>query len=222
MQFDGRAGRPVGFRRRTTDDERRTTDDGRRTTDDDKERLMKGLFKDLQYAVRVLLKTPTFAAVAVLTLALGIGANTAIFTVVNAVLLRPLPYHDPSRLVMVWVDLIVCGGFVMEWIGFVNQVDWKAQTDVFEGVTTVRGWNANIAGGDLPEALNGEQSTYEYFDVLGRRPNSDVLSSRRTMSGMRRESSCSATACGSGVSAAIAASSARRCRSMARATKSSA
>jgi putative ABC transport system permease protein len=132
---------------------------------------MRHLVKDLQYAARVLMKAPTFTFVTILTLALGIGANTAIFSVVNAVLLRPLPYRDPSRLVMVWVDLTARGGPAREWTGPANQVDWKTRAaDVFENVTTIRGWNANVSGGDLPEAYSGEQTTWEYFDVLGAAP----------------------------------------------------
>src|SRR5690348_10916792 len=117
---------------------------------------MRAFVKDFRYAARVLRKTPTFTFVAVLTLALGIGANTAIFTVVNGVLLRPLPYRDPSRLVMVWVDLTARGGPATEWTGPANQADWTTRTNVFQSVATIRGWNATLAGGDLPEAFAGE------------------------------------------------------------------
>jgi putative ABC transport system permease protein len=131
---------------------------------------MRAFVKDFRYAARVLRKTPAFTFVAVLTLALGIGANTAIFTVVNGVLLRPLPYRDPSRLVMVWVDLTARGGPATEWTGPANQADWTTRTSVFQSVATIRGWNATLAGGDLPEAFAGEQTTYSYFDTLGVQP----------------------------------------------------
>ena len=131
---------------------------------------MRAVLKDLRYAARVLRKTPTFTFVAVLTLALGIGANTAIFTVVNAVLLRQLPYGDPARLVMVFVDLTARGGPAKEWTGPANQADWTRRTQVFQGVATIRGWSATLAGGDLPESFSGEQTTYQYFDVLGVKP----------------------------------------------------
>jgi hypothetical protein len=131
---------------------------------------MTSALDDIRYALRVLRKSPTFTFVAILTLALGIGANTAIFTVVNAVLLRPLPYHDPSRLLMVWVDLTGRGGPATEWTGPANQADWSTRTGVFDGVATIRGWNATLSGGDLPEALPGEQTTWQYFDVLGVAP----------------------------------------------------
>jgi putative ABC transport system permease protein len=131
---------------------------------------MTSALDDIRYALRVLRKSPTFTFVAILTLALGIGANTAIFTVVNAVLLRPLPYHDPSRLLMVWVDLTGRGGPATEWTGPANQADWSTRTGVFDGVATIRGWNATLSDGDLPEALPGEQTTWQYFDVLGVAP----------------------------------------------------
>src|SRR3982751_2891157 len=128
--------------------------------------MFKGLLQDVRYAGRVMLKTRGLTVVAIVTLALGIGANTAIFSVVNALLLRPLPYPDSGRLVMVWQDLRARGGPATEWPGPSQQFDWKAETSVFEGLTSVRGWNAMFSGGDLPETLNGEQTTYEYFDVL--------------------------------------------------------
>jgi putative ABC transport system permease protein len=131
---------------------------------------MKSVFADLRYALRVLRKTPTFTFVAVLTLALGIGANTAIFTVVNGVLLRPLPYVDSSRLMMVWVDLTARGGPATEWTGPANQADWSTRTSVVQSVATIRGWAATHASGDLPEAFSGEQTTYQDFDTLGVAP----------------------------------------------------
>ena len=131
---------------------------------------MKAVLADIRFALRVLRKTPTFTFVAVLTLALGIGANTAIFTVVNGVLLRPLPYADSSRLVMVWVDLTARGGPATEWTGPGNQADWSPRTSVFQSVATIRGWNVTLTGGDLPEAFSGEQTTYQYFDTLGITP----------------------------------------------------
>ncbi len=132
--------------------------------------MLRGFVQDLRYAGRVMLKTRGLTLVAVITLALGIGANTAIFSVVNALLLRPLPYPDPDRLVMVWQDLRARGGPATEWTGPSQHFDWKAETAVFEGMTSMRGWNASLSGGALPEAVLGEQTTYEYFDVLGAPP----------------------------------------------------
>ena len=129
-----------------------------------------GFLQDIRYAARGMVKARAVTAVAVITLALGIGANTAIFSVVNALLLQPLPYSDPDRLVMVWQDLRARGGPATEWTGPSQQFDWKAEKDVFENLTSLRGWNAMLGGGDMPEAFTGEQTTYEYFDVLGARP----------------------------------------------------
>ena len=130
-----------------------------------------GLLQDVRYAYRGMLKARGLTLVAVVTLALGIGANTAIFTVVNALLLRPLPYTDSDRLVMVWQDLRARGGPATEWPGPSQHFDWKAETSVFENLASVRGWNASLGGGGaLPEAFPGEQTTFEYFDVLGARP----------------------------------------------------
>src|SRR5262245_35346198 len=132
---------------------------------------MSGLLQDVRYAARVMMGARGLTLVAVATLALGIGANTAIFSVVNALLLRPLPYADPDRLVMVWQDLRARGGPATEWTGPSQHFDWKADTQVFESLTSIRGWNASLGGGDaLPEAFTGEQTTYEYFDMLGARP----------------------------------------------------
>src|SRR5947207_1287242 len=133
-------------------------------------RMPTGLVQDVRYALRVMTKTRGITIVALITLALGIGANTAIFSVINAVLLRPLPYTDPERLVMVWQDLRGRGGPATEWTGPSQHFDWKAETDVFEAVTSVRGWNASLAGGTVPDAFLGEQTTFDYFEVLGARP----------------------------------------------------
>src|SRR5512135_2654268 len=123
---------------------------------------MEMLLRDVRYGIRSMASAPTFTGVAVLALALGIGANTAIFSVVNAVLLKPLPYPHADRLVMVWQDLRERGGPATEWTGPANQEDWKTATNVFTGLTTISGWPANLAAGDLPEAYQGEQTTYEY------------------------------------------------------------
>src|SRR3954452_7063180 len=132
--------------------------------------MFKGLLQDVRYAARVMLKSRGLTVIALLTLALGIGANTAIFTVINALLLRPLPYPQAERLVIVWQDLRGRGGPATEWPGPSQQFDWKAQRDVFESLTSVRGWSASVAGGDMPESLLGEQITFDYFDVTGIRP----------------------------------------------------
>ena len=133
--------------------------------------MFKGVLQDVRYAGRVMLKARGLTLVAVITLALGIGANTAIFSVVNALLLRPLAYPDAERLVIVWQDLRARGGPATEWTGPSQHFDWKGQNDVFASLTSIRGWSASVAGGDLPESLQGEQVTREYFDVAGTWPS---------------------------------------------------
>jgi putative ABC transport system permease protein len=131
---------------------------------------MQPLLQDIRYALRTLLRAPGFTLVAVLTLALGIGANTAIFTVVNALLLKPLPYAAPERLVMVWQDFRARGGPADEWATPGNYADWRNQKDLFEQVTVINGWRPALTGGAEPEALTGEQVSHEYFSVLGINP----------------------------------------------------
>src|SRR5262245_25001620 len=125
------------------------------------------MLNDVRYALRMLVKTPGFSAVAVITLALGIGANTAIFSVVNALLLRPLPYPNPDRLVMVWQDLRARGGPAREWATPGSFADLKGATGIFANVAAVQGWQPALTGVGEPEPLIGEQVTHEYFDVLG-------------------------------------------------------
>jgi putative ABC transport system permease protein len=128
---------------------------------------MQTTLQDLRYALRTFVRQPGFAVVAIVTLALGIGANTAIFTIVNALLLKPLPYADPDRLVMVWQDFRLRGGPADEWATPGNYVDWRAEKDLFEQVAVISNWNPALTGGTEPESLVGEAVSYEYFSVLG-------------------------------------------------------
>ena len=124
----------------------------------------------LRFALRLLRKSPAFTAAAVLTMALGIGANTSIFTVVHAVLLQPLPYPNAGELVMVWQDMSRRGGPPNEWATPGNLVDWKAGKDTFASMASVRFFGQALTGLGDAEMLNGEQVTQEYFDVLGVQP----------------------------------------------------
>ncbi len=132
---------------------------------------MSGFVQDLRYAARTLRRSPGFALVAALSLALGIGANSTIFSVVSATLLAPLPYPDANRLVMVWQDMREVGGPPDEWATPGNYFDWGEAGDVFEGVAAVRGWATSLASSGTPEALPAASVTHRYFDVLGVAPS---------------------------------------------------
>jgi len=130
---------------------------------------METLLKDIRYGFRSLLKHPGFALVAVLTLALGIGANTAIFSVVNTVLLRPLPYKDPERLVMVWEDA-TRHGYPRDTPAAANFVDWRDQNQVFEGMAAIADTSFNLTGSGEPERLEGRRVSASLFPLLGVEP----------------------------------------------------
>jgi putative ABC transport system permease protein len=124
---------------------------------------------NLRYAFRLLLKNPGFTAVAVLTLALGIGANTAMFSFVNAILLRPLPYKDPEQLVMVFENHAV-NGWHKNYVGAPVLGEWRKQGTVFEGLAA-RGWAGFIlTGKGQPENLHGSLLSVNIFSLLGIKP----------------------------------------------------
>ena len=125
------------------------------------------VLRDVRFAVRLLWKTPAFTLPAILTLALGLGATTAIFSVVHAVLLTPLPYPSPGGIVMVWQDMRARGGPEQEWATPGNLVDWSAETRLFGAVASIRQLGTTLTGMGEPEILPGEQVTRAYFDVLG-------------------------------------------------------
>ena len=126
--------------------------------------------QDLSYVVRGLRRGPGFTAAVVLTLALGIGANTAIFSIVQAVVLEPLPFPEPARLVTVWEDHEARGGPRSEWTGSANFVDWREQNRVFENLAAYTGWGPSLTGDGEPESLTGERVSHELFSVLGVQP----------------------------------------------------
>ena len=124
------------------------------------------LWQDVQYGLRMMRRSPGFTVVAVVTLALGIGANTAIFSVVNGVLLRPLPYHDPNRLTIVWEK---DSDGSRDLVGYATYLDWKAQNKSFEQLALYTSWQPVLQVGE-PEQLNGLRVTSNYFRTLGIRP----------------------------------------------------
>ena len=126
---------------------------------------------DLKFAFRQLLKNPGFTAVAVLTLALGIGANTAIFSVVNAVLLTALPYREPDRIVMLWTDNPSLNlGFHELPPAPPDLLDWRSQARSFEQIAAFRTRLADLSEQGDPERVGGVQATANLFSLLGAQP----------------------------------------------------
>src|SRR6266446_4597418 len=130
---------------------------------------MDSLFKDIRYGIRSLLKRPGFTAIAVITLALGIGANTAIFSVVNTLLLRPLPFKEPARLVQVWEANYKRGRNTMD-VSYPNFADWRDQNQVFEQIAAYSDETFNLTDTGEPERIQGEIVSPSLFPLLGIRP----------------------------------------------------
>ena len=133
---------------------------------------MNRLFSDLRFSLRSLFRQPLLTIVAVATLALGIGANSAIFSVIDAVLLEPLPYESPERLVTLWQDMTRNEGPIDEWTSWDNFDDWRKRSSSFEAVTAISGWRPVLSGsdGEPPEQLRGGLTTYDVFETLGVEP----------------------------------------------------
>ena len=127
------------------------------------------LVRDGRYAIRMLLRHPGFTLVAVLTFALGIGVNTAVFSVFNGVLLRPLPYPDPDRITMIWMDNR--RQQIKEDItSYPNYIDWKEQSGSYAHMAAFRPAAFNLTDVGEPERLQGSQVTASFFDVMGVQP----------------------------------------------------
>src|SRR5258708_7112080 len=132
--------------------------------------LIETLFQDARYALRMLAKNPGFAFFTVTVLATGIAANTAIFSVADAVLLRPLPYRDANRLVMIWEDAS-SSGFPLDTLAPRNCTDSKARNRVFEYVAAASfGGAFNLTGDGRPEEIMGRRVTTNLFSALGVSP----------------------------------------------------
>ena len=128
---------------------------------------MRTLLHDLQYAGRQMMKSPGFAVIAILTLALGIGANTAIFSVVNGVLLHPLPYPHGDRLVVLFHSK---PNFTKGSISYPNFLDWQRDSRSFEAMVAYRYGNAKLTGAGEPENLSGRMVSAGFFETLGVKP----------------------------------------------------
>ena len=129
--------------------------------------LLKSLPQDLRYGVRVLAKSPGFSLIAILTLALGIGANTAIFSVVNGVLLNPLPFRAPNQLVSMFQEM---PNFKNGSISYPNFLDWRRMNTTFAGMAAYRSTGFNLSGSGEPERLHGEMISSGFFEILGVSP----------------------------------------------------
>lgn len=128
---------------------------------------MSRLLDDVRYALRLLRKSPGFTVIAVLTLALGIGANTAVFSVVNGVLLRPLSYPEPDRLIRIWERT---RAFEQNSVAYLNYLDWRKQNQTCEEMGALRDEDFNMTGNGVPERLKGMQVTASLLRVLGMNP----------------------------------------------------
>ena len=131
--------------------------------------MIETVFQDIKYAITLLIKKPAFSIVAILGLMLGVGANTAIFSVVNALLLKPLPYKEPGRLVDLWSDNTV-NPKAPHAISYTNFVDWRDQSQSFEGMAAYTQNDFNLTGSGEPERVHGVQTTYNLFSLLGVNP----------------------------------------------------
>src|ERR1700738_662550 len=132
---------------------------------------MNTFFRDLRYSLRLLIKSPGFTAVAVLSIALGIGANTTVFSVINAVLLRSLPYKDPEGLVLLWGDSRQEAGLKKHnQVSATDVADFRAQASVFEDVATYGNWSALMSGDIEAERVPATQVGDGFFKIMKGKP----------------------------------------------------
>lgn len=131
--------------------------------------MLADLGQDIRYGLRILRKNPGFTTIAVIALGLGIGANTAIFSVVNAILLKPLPYKSPDQLVMIWEEATHLG-FPKDTPPPANFLDWRQQSSVLEGMAATSYRSFNLTGVGEPERLEGRRVSANLFDLLGVEP----------------------------------------------------
>src|SRR5215813_10546346 len=126
---------------------------------------MRSLFQDVRYSLRMLLKKPGFTMVAALALAMGIGANSAIFSVINAILLEPLPFDDLDRIVALW-ERIPSQGFEHNEASVANYLDWRAQSNSFENLAICAWWSANLDSIEPPERARGFLASPNLPDLI--------------------------------------------------------
>jgi hypothetical protein len=154
---------------------------------------MSTAIQDVRYAARMLVRTPAFTAVAVLTLGLAIGANTAIFSIVNAVLLRPLPYENPGRLVRIVQNNPDAVAHQDRRVPSINQehfLQWRARTHTLSHLAVFERFTMTLTGGAEPARLAGAAVSPALFPMLGAIPRLDARSTRRTNGLAAGRSSC--------------------------------
>ncbi|MDH3734897.1 MAG: ABC transporter permease, partial [Gemmatimonadota bacterium] len=128
---------------------------------------MDNLRQDIRFAFRSLRRNPGFTVIALATIALGIGVNTSIFSVVNSVLLSPMPYADADRLLTVWENHELRDWTPTEWTGRSTFADWRERSESFSDMVAVTGWGPNLTGLDRPAVLQGALVSPAYFSMLG-------------------------------------------------------
>lgn len=136
----------------------------------DRREWIRELGQDVRQALRGLRRSPGFTLVALLTLSIGIGANTAMFSAVRSVLLRPLPYPDADRLVQLWTDHRSTGRATPEWLSPPEFQDWQSSNRTFAAMASYQSWGPNLTGIGDPENLNGSAVSWNFFSVLGIAP----------------------------------------------------
>lgn len=130
---------------------------------------MDTFIKDIRYGIRGLLKRPSISIIAILTLAIGIGANSAIFSVINALLLKPLPFPELERVVAIW-DKMPSRGVLHNETTMANYFDWRTQNQSFEQLALYRWWSTNLSGVEPPERIQGFLVTANFLDAIGMKP----------------------------------------------------
>ncbi|MEP6913207.1 MAG: ABC transporter permease, partial [bacterium] len=130
---------------------------------------MDSLLRDLRFSTRSLLKRPALTIIAIITLAVGIGANSAIFSVVNALLIKPLPFPELDRIVAIW-EKQPSQGMERNEVALANYLDWRSQNKSFEQIGLYRWWSTNLTGIEPPERVQGFLVSANFFDVVGMKP----------------------------------------------------
>src|SRR4029453_14074851 len=132
--------------------------------------LLSGMRRDVIHAVKSLRRAPGYLRVALLTLALGIGANSAIFAAVDTILLRPMPYAHPDRLVVPVSENVARGILANASVSYADYVDWRSASDIFEAVALWRPVTVDLTGVGQPERIRAVQVSREYFQVMTMTP----------------------------------------------------